>query len=313
MIPPGNGEEWTPLFDLDDPVDAAAAKSALAQAGLRAEIVPSPYPGRPARRELWVPRAEAEQAMRLVGEYAVPEKREAPPSEPELAPGGRSAAVHVTGLLAFSWIVLFAPVVNAPPEVARDRLLALGAVQPVRVFAGEWCRLWAAQLLHHDLPHLLGNLAFLVFLAPSFARRFGAWRAPFVAFTGGAVGFLLSAWWLPPQGMSVGASATIFAILGALAADRIRHARSGAWPGKALLKLGGAAVALALFRDENTDVAAHAGSLLVGGLLALLVRPPGASPSLVSRLASAALGLGAVATVLLCAAQGLIRLRALLG
>jgi membrane associated rhomboid family serine protease len=232
--------------------------------------------------------------MRLVGEYAVPEKKPAPAPEPPAAPRGALAAVHLTGLFALAWVALFAPFF--PNAVApRQGLLALGAVQPERIAAGEWWRLVGAQGLHADVAHLLGNLLFLILLMPSLARRFGAGRAAFLALASGAAGFLVSAWNLPAHGTSVGGSATVFAIVGALAADRVRAAWGKKLPGKTLLRLGGASLALAIMGDGNTDFAAHLGGLGAGALLALAVGAPGPAPALGQRLLSATLGLLALA------------------
>jgi rhomboid protease GluP len=127
-----------------------------------------------------------------------------------LSPGAFTAR-GLTSLLAPRWEVLF----------------LLGASGPVPVFGlGHWWTVLSAGWLHGGLLHIVFNMMWVRQLAPGVAEIFGAGRMILIWTAGSAVGFLASsaaAAFLPalpflgPRApLTLGASASIFGLLGAL-------------------------------------------------------------------------------------------------
>ncbi len=112
-------------------------------------------------------------------------------------------------------------------SVNRGPLLYFGASGAIPVLgAGHWWTLLSATLLHGSLLHILFNMMWVRDLAPPVAHLYGAgrmvliWTASSIGGFGAstlAQGFLSSVPFLGPRaGMTVGASAAIFGLLGAL-------------------------------------------------------------------------------------------------
>ena len=112
-------------------------------------------------------------------------------------------------------------------SVNKGPLLFLGASGATPVLrAGHWWTLLSASLLHGSLLHILFNMLWVRDLAPPVAHLYGAGRMVLIwtaASIGGfgastlAQGFLpLLPFFGPRAGMTVGASAAIFGLLGAL-------------------------------------------------------------------------------------------------
>lgn len=111
----------------------------------------------------------------------------------------------------------------APSSAA---LLALGASGAVPVFVlGHWWTVLTAGWLHGGLLHIFFNLMWIRDLGPAIAQFYGAGRMVLIYTASGVVGFLFSSvagqylGGLPLIGgarLTVGASAPIFGLLGAL-------------------------------------------------------------------------------------------------
>jgi rhomboid protease GluP len=112
-------------------------------------------------------------------------------------------------------------------SVNMGPLLFLGASGAYPVLgAGHWWTLLSASLLHGSLLHILFNMLWVRDLAPPVAHLFGAGRMILIWTASSIVGFGASTLaqgflsWLPllgPRGqVTVGASAAIFGLLGAL-------------------------------------------------------------------------------------------------
>ena len=97
-------------------------------------------------------------------------------------------------------------------------LLALGALPDSGQIHHEYWRLFTAGFLHYDLTHIALNLLLLLLVAPVAERRAGtAWLL--LIFLSGLVascnGMLVKHLLWPSQGVSLGASGGLFALLGA--------------------------------------------------------------------------------------------------
>ena len=109
-------------------------------------------------------------------------------------------------------------------ELARNAvgddagLLGLGALPDSGQIHHEYWRLLTAGFLHYDLTHVVLNTLLLFLVGPVVERRVGTtWLL--LIFLGGSLvsfaGILLKHLFLPSQGVSLGASGGLFALLGA--------------------------------------------------------------------------------------------------
>lgn len=160
-------------------------------------------------------------------------------------------------------------------------LFLLGESGTVPVFgAGRWWTVLSAQWLHGSLLHIFFNLMWIRQLAPGVAELYGPGRMVIVYVVGGAIGFLVSVLAglalpsLPPPlgaaGWVVGASASIFSLLGALvyygnrSGSRHVHAQALSWALSAFV------IGLLI---PNVDNYAHAGGFLGGFLVGRILDP----------------------------------------
>ena len=100
-------------------------------------------------------------------------------------------------------------------------LLHFGASGAVPVFAlGRWWTVLSASWLHGSLLHILFNVLWIRQLAPEVGNLYGPGRMVIIYTAAGVAGFALSSFGLPPlmsgSNLTVGASASIFGLLGAL-------------------------------------------------------------------------------------------------
>jgi rhomboid protease GluP len=163
---------------------------------------------------------------------------------------------------------------QASGRISIEALTAFGIKDDARVLAGHPAGLVRAGLVHLTWTHLIVNGVGLAFCATLLwrlvredERTFGrAALIPVIVVIASSFGFVLS--FLLRNGLSAGASAGVFGLLGAvpgalwtrpdLAPLRTRSALA-----LVLLALGAAAVAL-LSGDGAVDHAAHAGGLATG-------------------------------------------------
>jgi rhomboid protease GluP len=104
-------------------------------------------------------------------------------------------------------------------------LLLFGASGPYPVFVeGHWWTVLSAGWLHFGLLHVAMNMYWVWQMGPSITELFGASRTVIIYTVGGVAGFVLSAVvaryfpFLPfaPLGLTAGASAPVFGLIGAL-------------------------------------------------------------------------------------------------
>lgn len=167
----------------------------------------------------------------------------------------------------------------SPGGVELVRLGASGAL-PV-VADGRWWTVLSAGWLHGSFIHILFNMMWVRQLAPATTYLYGAGRMLLIYLVSSLVGFLASSfggayfYWLPlmgghPGSISVGASAAVFGLLGAMVYAGRRgvgaHLGRQAW---------GYAIALFVFGlvMPGVDNWAHLGGFVGGFALARTLNP----------------------------------------
>lgn len=174
-----------------------------------------------------------------------------------------------------------------------NRWFERGSADAAAMLRGEWWRAITALTLHADLAHVGANAAFCALLANAVGRALGPGIGGWLLLVAGALGNALTAWVHGGGHVSVGASTSVFAAVGALAAlaagHRVRPSR------RAWMVI---AASLALFgllgTAKGADVLAHAFGLVAGGALGLLAAR---LPLVRSRIAQALLVALALAAV----------------
>ena len=147
---------------------------------------------------------------------------------------------------------------------SSQALRDLGATGPVQWRNGEWWTLLTAIYLHGSLLHIFFNVLWIRQLGPAVEELYGPSRLVIIYTVAGAVGFvasnLLSPW------PSVGASGSIFGLLGALVA--FGQKRGGTFGAMVLRQYGQWALVLFVlgFLMPGVNNIAHAGGF-VGGFV----------------------------------------------
>jgi len=103
-------------------------------------------------------------------------------------------------------------------------LFQFGAKYRPYILAGQWWRLVTAGFLHGGLLHIAMNSWVLYDLGAQVEQIFGTRRLLVFYFAATVCGFLASTWWNP--GLSVGASAGLFGLIGAMIALGTRYRSS---------------------------------------------------------------------------------------
>ncbi|MEQ1898937.1 MAG: rhomboid family intramembrane serine protease [Vicinamibacterales bacterium] len=181
---------------------------------------------------------------------------------------------------------------------SSEALFTLGASGAIPVFGfGRWWTVLSASWLHGGLLHIFFNLMWVRQLAPATAELYGPGRSVIIYTVGGIAGFALSSFagaYLPNLFIlrggqfTVGASASIFGLLGALVYYGQRTG-SHAVRGQAVSW----ALTMGLFGlfMPGIDNYAHAGGFAGGYLVSRLLDP--LSPERIDHLAIATLCLAA--------------------
>jgi membrane associated rhomboid family serine protease len=145
--------------------------------------------------------------------------------EPAVPRTVRPAWPWATLVLALLTVGLFAAMALAQKRVLEFNahvLMTWGADDAPRTFGGQWWRLFTALFLHSGLAHLLGNLLFLLLMAPHVERLLGPLRFILVYLFAGLGGAVAGMAWFP-TGVSVGASGAVFGVYGALLGCCVRR------------------------------------------------------------------------------------------
>ena len=149
---------------------------------------------------------------------------------------------------------------------AKFRLAILGY--------GQWWRLVTAGFLHGGLLHIGMNSWVLFDLGAQVEDVYGASRLIVVYFLATVFGFLLSTFWT--SALSVGASAGIMGLLGAMIAlgVRTRHTSSGAAMHSMYIRWAVYILILGVLPGLHIDNAAHIGGLAAGFVVAYAAGTP---------------------------------------
>lgn len=178
-------------------------------------------------------------------------------------------------IAAYGWMMMLgADLLGVSDEVAFEAGANYG---PAIFLGGEWWRLVASTFLHGGLLHLGFNMWGLRVLGPFVESVLGA-TAFLILYLVAGVGASLVSIAVHPDGLSLGASGAIFALLGAHVAFFLRHRRemSGELFRGQMRSIGMLiAINIALgFSIPQVDNAAHVGGLIMGFAGGLLLDRP---------------------------------------
>jgi rhomboid protease GluP len=166
-------------------------------------------------------------------------------------------------------------------EIDMRTLFDFGAKYPPALAAGQWWRLVTAGFLHGGLIHILMNSWSFLTLGSLAEDAFGASRMLVIYFCSTVFGFYLS-YRLSPS-LSIGASAAIFGLIGAMIAISIKepvrfgHMRR-TFIGWAMFGV------VYVFMGLRIDNYAHLGGFMAGFATAYLAGMPGVEGSWTERL-----------------------------
>jgi rhomboid protease GluP len=161
-------------------------------------------------------------------------------------------------------------------DLDTNTLRLFGAKDPSIILYGEWWRLITAGFLHGGLLHILMNSWVLFDVGAQMEETFGTSRYLVVYFVSTITGYLASLWWAPNVA-SIGASAPIMGLVGAMIAHSVRDRSSY---GAALRKMYTRWVIYILIFGlvlSGIDNAAHIGGLAGGFVVGYIAGTPGIS------------------------------------
>jgi rhomboid protease GluP len=175
---------------------------------------------------------------------------------------------------------------GGPMNIDSLTLVAFGAkYAPLIVERGQWWRLITAGFLHGGLIHILMNSWVLFDLGAQVEELYGASRMWVIYFLSSVFGFLISAMWAPMT-PSIGASAAVFGLIGAMIAMGVSH-RSPMGAAIRGLYIRWAIYGLIFSLFGPIDMAAHVGGLVAGfgvGYVAGMPRHEGSASERVWRI-----------------------------
>jgi rhomboid protease GluP len=158
-------------------------------------------------------------------------------------------------------------------EPDGQALIDLGAkVTPLILQQGQWWRLVTAGFLHGGILHILMNMWVLFDLGAQVEEMYGTSRFLVVYLISNVTGFIASMYLLP-RNLSIGASAAIFGLIGAMIAVGVRDRTSY---GSAIRSfyVRWAIYGLVLSLIPGTDWAAHIGGLAGGFIVGMIAGTP---------------------------------------
>ena len=181
------------------------------------------------------------------------------------------------GLFAVSLALSIGAVsMNALTGIDGNTLIRLGGKWHI-FQTGEWWRLVTAGFLHGGIMHILMNSWVLFDVGAQVEEIYGAARMVVIYFVGSVAGFLLSAMW--SNSLSIGASAGIMGVIGAMIALGVRNRSNPAAAAMRgmyvrwvmyMLVLGFLGPLIGLYIDN----AAHIGGLVGGFCIAYVAGTP---------------------------------------
>jgi rhomboid protease GluP len=158
-------------------------------------------------------------------------------------------------------------------DIDARTLYDFGAKLSEAVLAGQWWRLVTAGFLHGGLLHILMNSWVLFDLGAQVEEMFGAARLLVFYFVSSVSGFLASTWW--SDSLSVGASAGVFGLIGAMISLGVRDDSSlGSAIRGLYIRWAIYGLLFGLLPGLAIDNAAHIGGLVAGFAIAYVAREP---------------------------------------
>jgi rhomboid protease GluP len=158
-------------------------------------------------------------------------------------------------------------------DIDPRTLYIFGAKFQPNILAGQWWRLITAGFLHGGILHILMNSWVIFDLGATVEEFFGTARYLVIYFCATVLGFLASTLWSPS--LSVGASAGLFGLIGAMIALGVR---SNTTMGSALrahyTQWAIWGVVMGLLPGFRVDNAAHLGGLAAGFLMGYIAGTP---------------------------------------
>ncbi len=154
--------------------------------------------------------------------------------------------------------------------------------EPQSEFYGQWWRLVTAGFLHGGVLHILMNSWVLFDLGAQVEAIYGASRMWVIYFLGTVAGFFLSAFFRPgglgDPALSIGASAGICGLIGAMIALGVRHRNPA---GNAIrdmyVRWAVYTLIFGLLPGLNIDNYAHIGGMAAGFVIAYIAETPRAT------------------------------------
>lgn len=240
---------------------------------------------------IFVARSEASSAVEEIRRYEHEEsvlQKMYPDTE---AKQGR-VYIH---LFILSLLLLFFTAVNSNLGMPAREWMELGRADADKIIRqNELWRTVTSLTLHSDPAHVLGNVIIGAPFIISTCALLGTGLGWLCVILGGALGNYINAWVVAPPHLSIGFSTSVFAAVGIMSINSIRHSRLKA--GNAFV-LGLALLALLGVGGKNTDLGAHLFGLSAGFFLGWLVMIINDNMESVSRL-NFLFGLAAVLIVL---------------
>lgn len=250
-----HGESWIEVGRFPGQREAEQNALVLVAAGVASRLVPGV-----AGIGLFVSQSDAARARTEILAYA---RENAPPSRTAIAL--RPFRDVIDGTLLYCVIL-----VAIHAMVNRDAFgvdwLGIGHAQASLIKSGEWWRAITALGLHADLGHLLSNIVAGGILGMLVAQIVGPGLAWFSILLGGVAGNAIVALLAQNDHAAIGASTSVFAALGLLAALALGR-QEMPWRGlRRWRPIGAAIMLLALLGvgGEHVDVGAHVAGLGVG-------------------------------------------------
>jgi len=167
--------------------------------------------------------------------------------------------------------------------IDANTLIAFGAKFGPAIADGQWWRLVTAGFLHGGILHILMNSWVLFDLAPQVEEIYGASRMWVIYFLSTVGGFYLSNLW-NPMSPSVGASAALCGLIGAMIALGVTHHSAAVGAAIRTTYMRWAIYILVFSLLPGVDMAAHIGGGLAGFGVAYLAGTPRLEGSPVERL-----------------------------
>jgi rhomboid protease GluP len=182
-------------------------------------------------------------------------------------------------------------------DLDGNALVLFGAKYTPYIAAGQWWRLVTAGFLHGDLIHIFMNSWALFSVGSQVEETYGTARYLVLYFVSTVTGFYASAYF--STSLSVGASAALFGLIGAMIAAGMRlNSSMGAAIRAQYTQWVIYMLVIGLLPIFNIDTAAHIGGLAGGFALAWLMDTPRAIPRWTDTLWRVAAGISVALTAL---------------